>query len=254
MLEEELVSVIMPVFNGEENVSESIESVIGQTYKNWELIIIDDASNDATHEKISSYHDSRIKTFKNEINLGPLLSRDSGQLKSKGTYIAFLDADDVWHEDKLRVHLNFMRKENTNFSYTDYTVFSTKGRKKVNCPKKYNLSNLMKNTGIALSSCIYKKNDNSFHFFGDHYPYTEHFFFLSVFSEMCVGKKCPHNLLYFRVHDSMSSNKIMVMKYIFNIYKDNHGFGYIISSFIVLRIMFSAIPRVLKKLFLINKL
>ena len=67
MLEEELVSIIMPVFNGEENISESIESVIQQTYKNWELIVIDDASNDATYEKVSSYQDSRIKIFKNEM-------------------------------------------------------------------------------------------------------------------------------------------------------------------------------------------
>ena len=102
MSNENLVSVIMPAFNVEQYIAESVESVKKQSYQNWELIIINDGSTDDTRalaEKYSS-NDQRIRCISKE-NEGVAVARNTGLAQAKGSYIAFLDADDLWHEDFL---------------------------------------------------------------------------------------------------------------------------------------------------------
>jgi glycosyltransferase involved in cell wall biosynthesis len=101
--EHPLVSVIMPCFNGEKFISEAIESVINQTYKNWELIIIDDSSTDNSKKIIKQYYtaDKRIHYIQNKKNKGIPSTRNTGIKISNGEYIAFLDQDDLWMKDKL---------------------------------------------------------------------------------------------------------------------------------------------------------
>lgn len=117
----ELVSVIMPSYNTEKFVEMSINSVITQTYKNWELIIIDDYSTDNTDNVIYPLlNDNRIKYFKNSKNLGAAISRNLGLREAKGKWIAFLDSDDLWLPDKLEKQIQFMKEHNYHFSYTNY--------------------------------------------------------------------------------------------------------------------------------------
>lgn len=97
-----IFSVIMPAFNAGKTICRSIESVLNQSVKSFELIIIDDCSTDDTEEKVSKYlNDSRIIYLRNEKNLGVALSRNKGIKHCKGRYIAFLDSDDYWMENKL---------------------------------------------------------------------------------------------------------------------------------------------------------
>ena len=117
----DLVSIIMPSFNTANYISKSIESVIRQSYKNWELIIVDDCSTDNTEEVVEFYlTDGRIKYRKNEKNSGAAVSRNRALREANGRWIAFLDSDDLWMPDKLSKQISFMEKNDYHFSYTAY--------------------------------------------------------------------------------------------------------------------------------------
>lgn len=115
-----LVSIIMPSWNTGRFIAESIQSVIDQTYKKWELIIVDDCSTDDTDEVVATFKDDRIKYLKNEENSGAALTRNRAMREAQGEWIAFLDSDDLWMPHKLEYQLKFMKKNNLVFSYHEY--------------------------------------------------------------------------------------------------------------------------------------
>lgn len=117
-----LVSIVMPNFNGERFLKETIESVISQTYSKWELIIVDDHSTDSSNEIIKKYAaaDKRIVHLINDINSGAAHSRNKAIRAAKGKWIAFLDSDDLWYPEKLEKQLKFMCDNGYHFSYTFY--------------------------------------------------------------------------------------------------------------------------------------
>lgn len=118
----ELVSIIMPAFNCEKYVAESIESVLKQTYTNWEMIIVNDKSSDNTKKIIEMYEKSepRIKLINLEKNQGAAVARNIALEEAKGQYIAFLDSDDRWKNKKLEKQLNFMKNNKYGFTFTEY--------------------------------------------------------------------------------------------------------------------------------------
>ncbi len=115
-----LVSIIMPAYNSKDYISNSVKSVLMQTYRNFELLIIDDCSTDGTMKEIENLSDQRVKIIKNEKNMGAAFSRNTGIKYAKGKYIAFLDSDDQWSVTKLEKQVAFMRDNNYYFSYTKY--------------------------------------------------------------------------------------------------------------------------------------
>ena len=118
---DELVSIIMPSYNTAKFISETIESVLVQTYTNWELIIVDDCSTDNTDEVVKSFLSyNRIKYIKNEKNSGAAVSRNRALREAKGKWIAFLDSDDLWLPVKLEKQIAFMKENDYHFSYTNY--------------------------------------------------------------------------------------------------------------------------------------
>ena len=117
----DLVSIIMPSYNTEKYISESIASVQKQTYADWELIIVDDCSTDNTDEIVKPFlSDKRIKYIKNETNSGAAVSRNRALREAKGKWIAFLDSDDLWLPVKLEKQIAFMKENDYHFSYTNY--------------------------------------------------------------------------------------------------------------------------------------
>ena len=118
---DELVSVIMPSYNTERFIKETINSVLSQTYINWELIIVDDCSTDNTDAIVLECQDPRIRYFKNEKNSGAAVSRNLALREAKGKWIAFLDSDDLWKPEKLEKQIKFMKDNNYHFSYTNYS-------------------------------------------------------------------------------------------------------------------------------------
>lgn len=118
---DDLVSIIMPSFNTGKYITETIESVLAQSYKNWELIIVDDCSSDNTDEVVRTYlSDDRIHYLKNEKNSGAAFSRNTALREAKGKWIAFLDSDDIWLPEKLEKQIAFMEENGYGFSYTNY--------------------------------------------------------------------------------------------------------------------------------------
>ncbi|MDY6896820.1 MAG: glycosyltransferase [Cyanobacteriota bacterium] len=117
-----LISIIIPVYNGEKTIKETIESVLNQTFVNFELIVIDDGSQDSTLNVISSIEDSRLKVFSYQ-NAGVAISRNRGIKRASGKFIAFLDADDLWTSDKLESQLKALQSNPqaaVAYSWVDY--------------------------------------------------------------------------------------------------------------------------------------
>ncbi len=125
-MENELVSIVMPNYNGAKYVKETIESVLAQTYQNWEILFVDDCSTDNSIEIVKSYDDPRIKVYKNEVNSGAAASRNYALREATGKWVAFLDSDDLWLPDKLEKQVAFMKENNCFFSYTEYEEIDQK--------------------------------------------------------------------------------------------------------------------------------
>ncbi len=124
------VSVIMPAYNAEKTIESSIASVLNQSFSDWELLVINDGSNDATPALVEKYclHDSRVKILNLPKNAGLPNARNQGCLMAKGNFIAFLDSDDTWSADKLKMQLDFHRREpGIEISHTDFLAFNESG-------------------------------------------------------------------------------------------------------------------------------
>lgn len=125
-----LVSIIMPSYNTAVYIEKSIQSVLDQSYKDWELIIVDDCSSDNTDEVVRQFlKDERIKYLRNEINCGAAICRNKALREAKGKWIAFLDSDDLWMPEKLEKQINFMEVYDYHFSYTNYSEIDIYGKK-----------------------------------------------------------------------------------------------------------------------------
>lgn len=127
-----LISIITPAYNAESTIEKAIESVLNQTYNDWELLIINDCSSDKTEEIIQNYSskDRRIKYFCTERpSGGPSVPRNIGLKNSKGKYIAFLDSDDLWFPNKLEEQINFLLVNNYKFVYSNYEKISYDGKR-----------------------------------------------------------------------------------------------------------------------------
>ena len=182
-----LVSIIMPSWNTERFIAETIQSVIDQTYTNWELLIVDDCSTDNTDEVVASFKDERIKYFHNEKNSGAALTRNKAMREAKGEWIAFLDSDDLWTPEKLEHQIDFMKKNGYTLSFTEYEKIDEEsnplniyvsGPDKVNKRKMYNydyigqltmmysakkfgliqIKDIKKNNDYAIRLQLYKKS------------------------------------------------------------------------------------------------
>lgn len=123
MNQEPLISVVIPTYNRGKLILRSINSVLKQTYKNIELIVVDDCSTDDTAEVLNSISDNRIKYIKLEKNSGACVARNHGIDEANGEYIAFNDSDDVWHNDKLESQFSFLEEKNADVVSCSMNVF-----------------------------------------------------------------------------------------------------------------------------------
>ena len=157
-----LVSIIMPSYNAARFIAESIESVLAQSYVDWELLITDDCSRDQTLEIAQSYErkDPRVKVFALPCNSGAAAARNHSLAMARGRYIAFLDSDDLWKPQKLDRQLCFMEQGGYAFSYTDYELMSEDGHllhKRLRMPPALSYKQYLKNTAIG---CLTVMIDN----------------------------------------------------------------------------------------------
>lgn len=153
MKKQDLVSIVTPVFNAEKFIEAMIASVQEQSYTNWELILIDDASQDSSVDIIQQHaaKDQRIHLYEMDKNVGAALSRNRGIAEAKGKFLAFLDADDLWTKDKLAKQVAFMKEKGCSFSYAGYEFADEYGKpngKKVLVPKKISYQQALKRSAI----------------------------------------------------------------------------------------------------------
>ena len=156
----DLVSIILPYYKKKKFILKTINSVISQKFKNFELIIIYDDTDKSDLKYLSAIckKDKRIKILINKTNQGAGNSRNKGLKVAKGKYIAFIDADDIWHPNKIKFQLNFMKKNKFNITHTSYYVTNSKCEiigKRIANNLTYN--DLVKSCDIGLSTVILKK-------------------------------------------------------------------------------------------------
>ncbi|MBQ2444058.1 MAG: glycosyltransferase family 2 protein [Clostridia bacterium] len=159
MTDKPLVSIITPVYNCEQYLPLTIESVQAQTYENWELILADDCTPDNSADIIAEYakKDSRIKYIKLKENSGAAIARNEALEAAKGRYIAYLDADDIWLPNKLERQIDFMKKNDVEFSCCDYEKIEADGtplNKTVHMPETITYNQLLSNTIIQTVGVI----------------------------------------------------------------------------------------------------
>lgn len=160
-----LISIVTPVHNGEVFIAETIETVLAQTYQNWEWIIVDDGSGDRTREivkkKIAEVSNEKIRLIELAGNNGVAKARNAGIDAAKGRYLCFLDADDLWDSEKLEKQAEFMREKDCAFSFTGYEFADASGKpngKVVVVPVKITHEQALKNTTIWTSTVMFDMN------------------------------------------------------------------------------------------------
>ena len=128
----DIVSIIVPVYNAQPYIEQTIEMVRKQTFQDWELILVEDCSKDDTRkvirQKLAKLQDERISVIYKEQNEGAAKARNTGLYQAKGRYIAFLDADDIWLEQKLQKEITFMQEKEAGFVFTSYEYGDEMGK------------------------------------------------------------------------------------------------------------------------------
>ena len=154
-----LVSIITPSYNSSKFIEECVNSVVSQTYTNWELLIVDDCSNDNSKELLLNLEkkDERIKVTFLDNNIGAAKARNVAIRQAKGKHIAFLDSDDFWESQKLEKQISFMMQNDIAFSYTAYQSISEEGSDIINAPDKMTYHDYLKNTIIGCLTVVIDK-------------------------------------------------------------------------------------------------
>lgn len=154
-------SVVMIAYNAEKYIKDAIDSVLGQTMADFELIIVNDCSTDSTEKIIKSYTDERIRYFKNKENLKISKTRNFGVSQAKADLVAFIDSDDVWLANKLEKQVAFMEQTGAKICYASYAFISDDGtikNKIFDVPEKVNFKKLLKQNVITPSASMFSKD------------------------------------------------------------------------------------------------
>ena len=234
---DEIVSIITPLFNSATFIEETIESVISQTYNDWEMIIIDDCSNDGSLEIVKDIakDDLRIRLISLKNNLGPSNARNEGIKQACGRYIAFLDSDDLWHKDKLEKQIKFMQKNEYAFTFTGYEKIDEKGKKIGNIlPLKGQVTyhDLLKSNHIGcLTAMIDLKILGYKMYMPDIKKRQDQGLWLEILKEIDKAYCLNKVLGKYRIRkDSISINKIANIKFQWQLYRELEKLS-IIQSF-----------------------
>ena len=223
----ELVSIITPVYNCERFIEITINSVRSQTYENWELLLVDDCSPDNSDQIIERImkEDSRIKYIKLEKNSGAAVARNVGLERSKGRYIAYLDADDVWYNNKLESQIRFMAEYDVQFTCCDYEKIEEDGtnlNKIIHMPTTITYKQLLRNTIIQTVGVVVDLNkvDKKLLIMPNVRRGQDSATWLQLLKNGVVFK--GQNVVlaqYRRVSQSLSSNKISAIKRTWYLYR-----------------------------------
>jgi len=222
---EPLVSIVMPVYNCEDYIETTVQSVISQTYGNWELLIVDDKSNDTTLEKIHSMAnlDGRIKIQTNYQNSGAAKSRNSAIEQSNGRFIAFLDGDDVWHSNKLAEQVAFLLSSGHVFCFSSYDIVTEKGDylDSVNVPNRVSYENILDTCPIGCLTAIYDTEYFGKQYMGEMRTCEDYVLWLKLLKKTPWAYSVQKPLASYRIRPgSLSRNKLSVALSHWKVYRN----------------------------------
>lgn len=232
------VSVIMPAYNAEKTIEESILSVLNQTYTDLELIVLDDGSSDATVGLVEqlALTDRRIRLVINENNLGVAKTRNRGFNLAQGKYTALLDSDDMWHADKLNQQVSLMEKKNADLVYCGYEMIDEKGNKVCDdfvVPESTSFDELLVRSVISCSTALIRTDlvkDNQFQ---SGYYHEDYVFWLTLLQKGAVAVGIPDVLASYRLLEgSRASNKINAALHRWKVYRDYLNYSVLKSIWI----------------------
>tara|TARA_Y100000817_G_C16707606_1_gene477803 strand:+ start:36 stop:785 length:750 start_codon:yes stop_codon:yes gene_type:complete len=219
-----LVDIILPNFNKENYLQETIDSILEQSLKDFNLFIIDDNSTDNSIKVIDKYSDPRIKFIKLKKNKGVYFCRNLGIRLSKSKYISFIDADDYWSKDKLKNQINFMNDNKYKFTYTDYIPFKIKNnvkllKKKIIVSKEFSFEKFIYNSSIAMSTIIINRSILKNIKFKKLKICEDYLFKCEILKEHDAFK-CENATMFYRISkNSLQSNKIRNIYWVWYINK-----------------------------------
>ena len=228
------VDIILPVYNSKKYILKTVNSIVNQNYKCWNLIIIDDCSNDGTFEILNNFkknyfnNKNKIYLYRNNTNKGQAYSRNLALKKSKSQFIAFIDSDDYWEKNKLKKQIKFMLDNNFNFTYTDYKSIKKNNRTKIiQSNDYYDYNKFIRNTTIGTSTIIVKKNIIKNIYFPP-LRLCEDFYFKCQILKRTNAYKCPNVFSYYRIRsNSLQSNRLKIFLAIWNINKNLNKMNFI---------------------------
>lgn len=237
--ENRLVSIIIPVYNVEKYIIETLKCVEKQTYPHWEVIMVEDGSSDQTVACIEEYlkttQTRRMHLLHQEINGGAARARNRGLQEAKGRYIAYLDADDLWEPDKLEKELAFMEEKQAAFAFTGYEFADEQGRgtgKVVRVPATLVYKEALKNTTIFTTTVMFDTDKISKELLEMPIIKSEDTaLWWKVLRNGYTAYGLDENLAkYRRVGHSLSSNKLEALRRIWNLYRKAEGMGVFASA------------------------
>ncbi|MBQ7587203.1 MAG: glycosyltransferase family 2 protein [Lachnospiraceae bacterium] len=243
-----LVSIVVPVYNAGKWIEDTILSVKSQTYKEWELILVDDLSTDDSVKVMEQYEGPDIRVIRTSKNHGAAYARNLGISEAGGQYICFIDADDLWAPDKLEKQLSFMKEKEAAFGFTGYEFADESGigvQKIVRVPQTITYRQALKNTTIFTSTVMFDmekldKNDIMM----PEVPSEDTATWWKVLKKVDCAYGLDEQLtLYRRGTGTLSSNKMTGVQRIWNLYRNVEGLNVIYSSYCFVFWAFRALLR-----------
>lgn len=233
-----LVSIITPVYNCEDTIGETIESVLNQTLSDFEMLIVDDISNDKTIDIIKKYQkqDKRIKLFILKEKGGAASARNKALKEASGQYIAFLDGDDLWVSDKLEKQIKFMQENNIYFSYADYAYIDEKGKKMGiyrKCPKRMSYFRMLLGDSVGCLTVIYDSKRVGKIEIPNIKKRNDYALWCQILKKIKIGYKYNDILAYYRksTNSLSSGKKVYLLKYHYQMHRKINKFNPVVSIF-----------------------
>lgn len=238
MNKSEIVSIIMPVYNGERFIQKTLESVLDQTYLNWELLITNDGSTDNSENIIKKFieKDNRIKYFKQK-NTGSAAARNNSLKNAIGKYIVFLDSDDIWKKEFLQKQLNFLKEKKAKIVFSSYELIDINGKKigkDFIVPKKIEYKNLLKTCYMSCLTSMYDCESLGKFYFKEELKSLrdDYVMWLSILKKEKYAYGNSEILGSYRIFsESVTGNKKKIIKPHFNVYYKEEKLGIFKSSY-----------------------
>ncbi len=243
-MENHLVSIIIPSFNSEKFISETIKSVQNQTYQNWEMIIVDDCSTDDTVSKINAFlQDKRIQLHQLNRNSGTGIARNKALSLAKGRFVAFLDSDDLWKPEKLQKQVEFMISGNQPFTFSFYECITENGKslgKIIQAPENLTYNQLFWSNLVGNLTGIYDA-----HYFGkiaisSKRKRQDWMMWLTILKKIKTAKPIPESLAVYRVREnSISASKWSLLRHNYTVYRAFHNYNPVVATVCMVGFLFT---------------